>query len=54
MSQELNLSKEEATALDRIEAELTGSVAQGAKAAALDIGELCKKYKAIRPRWKSS
>ena len=48
MSQELNLSKEETTALDRIDAELTGSFERGAKAAALDIGELCKKYKAIR------
>ena len=50
MSQQLNLSKEETAALDRIEAELTGSStrAGGAAASALALGDLCKKYQAIR------
>lgn len=50
MAQNMNLSTEESAALDRIEAELAGtSVTTAAtKAAALDIGDLCKKYQAIR------
>jgi hypothetical protein len=51
MAQNLNLSTEENAALDRIDAELAGtsvSARAGAKAEALDIGDLCKKYQAIR------
>jgi hypothetical protein len=48
MSQELSLTKEEAEALARIDAELKGGSAALAGAEALDLGELCKKYHAIR------
>jgi hypothetical protein len=51
MSQELNLSKEEKAALDRIEAEVTGARTRavgGVEASAFDLGDLCKKYQAIR------
>ena len=51
MAQELKLSTEETAALDRIDAELKGSsmsATAGAKEAALDVGDLCKKYRALR------
>ncbi len=51
MGQELNLTTEETAALNRIDTELKGSAVRAtaeAKEAALDIGELCKKYQAIR------
>lgn len=46
MAQEMELTKEQATALDRIEARLTGP--QAKTAVALDAGDLCKKYQSIR------
>jgi len=47
MSQELKLTEEEVAALDRIEAELKGTA--GAKAfAAASVGDLCKKYHALK------
>jgi len=51
MSQELKPSPEESAALARIDAELKGAGAGAmveAKAAALDLGDLCKKYHALR------
>lgn len=50
MAQELVLTKDEEAALERIDATVRGSVtrAGGAEAAALDLGDLCKKYQAIR------
>ncbi len=52
MATELKLTKEETAALDRIDAELKGSsTTRGmakTKAAALDVGDLCEKYKAIK------
>jgi hypothetical protein len=50
MAQELNLTTEETSALDQIDTELRGLSVRvtGAKASALDIGDLCKKYQAIR------
>jgi hypothetical protein len=47
MSQNLELSKEETAVLDRIQAELSPQAM--AKAEAVDLKELCKKYRAIRP-----
>jgi hypothetical protein len=46
MAQEIELTKEQAAALDRIEAELTGPQAE--TVAALDASDLCKKYQSIR------
>jgi hypothetical protein len=49
MAQELNLTREETAALDRIEAELKGSPAKATAAiASLDTSELCDKYHSIR------
>jgi hypothetical protein len=45
MSQEMNLSREETDALERLDAELKG----GAVKASDDVGDLCKKYRALRP-----
>lgn len=50
MTQELNLTKEEITALDRIAAEVQSVTTDRAKAAALDLKDLCEKYHAIR-KW---
>lgn len=47
MAQDLNLTTEESSALDQIDAELAGSPVRS-KAAALDIGDLCEKYQSIR------
>jgi hypothetical protein len=50
MAQELNLSTEETAALDRIDAELQGSPGRAvAGAKALEVGDLCEKYQALRP-----
>lgn len=46
MTQEITLTKAQATALDRIEARLSGS--QAKTIAAFDAGDLCKKYQSIR------
>ena len=48
---ELSLNREETVALDRIEAELQGfrvGAMAATEAAAIDLGDLCKKYRAIR------
>lgn len=50
MAQELNLTKEETSALDRIDAELQSVTSDRAKAVALDLKDLCEKYHAIR-KW---
>jgi len=46
MAQEMKFTKEQAAALDRIEAKLTGP--QAKTVAAFDAGDLCKKYQSIR------
>ncbi|MBC8029930.1 MAG: hypothetical protein H7Z16_07450 [Pyrinomonadaceae bacterium] len=54
MSQELNFSKEELDAVDRIDAELKGLSARGkgganvASFSSIDAGDLCEKYHAIK------
>lgn len=51
MAEELKLTNEETAALDRIETELKGSGARLTAAttkAALESGDLCEKYRAIR------
>jgi hypothetical protein len=51
MSQELKPNTEEAAALDRIDAELKGTgtnAVTAAGAAALDLGDLCKKYQSLK------
>ncbi|HWS99679.1 MAG TPA: hypothetical protein VN256_05340 [Pyrinomonadaceae bacterium] len=45
MSQELNLSREETDALERLDAELKG----GEVKAKADAGDLCERYRALRP-----
>ncbi len=46
MAQEMKLTKEQAAALDRIEAALSGP--QAKTVVALDASDLCKKYQSIR------
>jgi hypothetical protein len=50
MTQELKLTNEETTALDRIDAELRGFSTRAATLAATEggVGELCDKYHKIR------
>jgi len=51
MATELNLTKKETAALDRIEAELKSSTTRGmakTEASVEGIGDLCEKYKAIK------
>ena len=45
MSQELNLSRKETDALERLDTELK----DGAVKARADVGDLCKKYRTLRP-----
>lgn len=49
MATELTPNTEEAAALDRIDAELTGTGRAAFVAAdAIDLGDLCKKYQALK------
>lgn len=48
MEQELKLSREEEAALEQIDEITSPQGTTGTRAAALEVGDLCEKYKAIK------